>query len=66
MIDLAHYAGIPITGALIGLAGLAYRDILRRLSHCESVDEKMGPTMVEIATDVKHVLAHCKLCKNER
>lgn len=63
MLSLIHYAELPIIGVVVGLIALAYRDILRRISHCEKVDEKLIPQIIEIGVNVKHIRAHCANCQ---
>jgi hypothetical protein len=62
VINFVRYAELPLVGVVIGLIALAYRDVLRRISHCERVDEKLIPQITEIGVDVKYIRACCINC----
>jgi hypothetical protein len=50
----------------VGLAGLIYRDVNRRLTACEKTDSEIFPVVVETSVDVKHILNHCSKCNGHK
>lgn len=49
-------------GIVIGLIGLAYHNIERRISKCEKVDDESVIQLTKIAADVSHIKEHCSKC----
>jgi hypothetical protein len=61
-----HLASTGSVGIIIGLVGLAYRDIARRIGKCEEINDELRPEIAAIGEDVKLILGHCQHCKHAK
>jgi hypothetical protein len=71
MLSLIHLVQSPdtwltlLTGIIVGLIGVIFSSITKRVSKVEDCIEDLTPTVALINHNVQHIKKHCSHCMDE-